>query len=256
MKTKEHNSPPPKEKHKIICFSSGKGGVGKTSISVNLAVGLAQRGKKVLLVDGDLGLANVDIVLGLNARHTMREIVEEGASPNEILEEIIPGFSVLPASSGVPEMANLAYEEQAFLTDAVEQIIDAFDYVFVDSAAGIGDSVLWFNNWADDNVIVLTPDPTSLTDAYALIKVLHTQYGKKCFNLIINNVKGQKEGEAVFLNMSTVLGNFLGIVPEFLGAIPQDTAVVQAVRKQRPFLIDNPDTKAGRAILKIVDLLF
>lgn len=247
----------PRKGHKpaIICFSSGKGGVGKTSITVNLSVALAQRGKKVLLIDGDLGLANVDIVLGLNARHTMREIVEEGVPPSDILEEIIPGFFVLPASSGVPEMASLAYEEQAFLTDAVGQIIDDFEFVFIDSAAGIGESVLWFNKWAEKNVIILTPDPTSMTDAYALIKILHTQYGKDHFNLIVNNVKSIKEGDAVFLSMSTVVGKFLGIAPDYLGAVPQDSAVVQGVRRQRPFLLENPETKAGRAIVKMVDLL-
>ncbi len=239
----------------IVCFSSGKGGVGKTSITVNLGAALSKQGQRVLLVDGDLGLANVDIVLGLNARHTMREIIEEGLPPSDILAEIAPGFYVLPASSGVPEMANLAYEEQAFLTDAVEQIIGDFDYVLVDTAAGIGDSVLWFNQWAQKNIVIVTPDPTSLTDAYALIKVLQSQYDKKDFDLIVNSAKSKKEGNAVFDNMARVLGNFLHLDPELLGIIPQDSKVVQAIRRQTPFILTNQDCKAGRAIYQICDSL-
>ena len=235
----------------IISFSSGKGGVGKTSVAVNVAAAMAQNSKRVLLVDGDLGLANVDIVLGLNVKHTLRETVEEGAPLDSIMAEITPGFFVLPASSGVPEMANLTYEEQAFLTDALEQIVNDFDYVLVDTAAGIGDSVLWFNQWAKENVIILTPDPTSMTDAYALIKVLRTKYDKINFNLLINSVKSKKEGEEVFNSMGAVLNNFLGIQPQLLGSMPQDSSVVRAIRSQQPFLLGAPESKASKAIREI-----
>ena len=239
----------------IISFSSGKGGVGKTSVTVNLAVSLATQGKRVLLLDGDLGLANVDIALGINARHTIREIVEDGSDPSDVLVKISSGFYVLPASSGVPEMVNLAYEEQAYLTDAVEQIIGAFDFVLVDSAAGIGESVLWFNQWARENVIILTPDPTSLTDAYALIKVLKSQYGKGDFKLVINSVETLKEGQAVFDNMARVLKNFLHIEPKLLGVIPRDKNVVQAIREQKPFVTEKPNCRASQAIMKMSDLV-
>lgn len=233
---------------RIICVSSGKGGVGKTSITVNVAVALAQAGKQVLLVDGDLGLANVDIVLGLSVRHTLRETVEEGAPLSDILVQIFPGFSVLPASSGVPEMASLSLEEQAFLTNALEQIIDDFDYVLVDCAAGIGESVLWFNRWADHSAVILAPDPTSMTDAYALIKVMSSQYGKRDFHLVVNNVKSQKEGGEVFNSMATVLKNFLKIEPVLLGVLPADPAVSRAIRAQKPFLLNTPETKASKAV--------
>lgn len=240
---------------KIVSISSGKGGVGKTSITVNLATALAGQGKKVLLIDGDLGLANVDVILGLNVRHTIRETVEEGRDPSATLVEILPGFSVLPASSGVPEMANLSYEEQAFLTDALERIIGDFDYVLVDTAAGIGDSVLWFNEWADVNFIILSPDPTAMTDAYALIKVLQGRYGKKNFHLIVNQVKSKKEGQEVYANMKTVLEKFLGIIPGYQGAIPQDSAVARAVRSQRPFFMSQPGSRASLAIKDICERL-
>ncbi|MBI5556984.1 MAG: MinD/ParA family protein [Deltaproteobacteria bacterium] len=235
----------------IICISSGKGGVGKTSFTINLAAALSDKSRQVLLIDGDLGLANVDVMLGLNVQHNLRETVEEGRNPLEILVEIMPGFFVLPASSGVPEMASLSYEEQAFLTDSLERIIGNFDFVLVDTAAGIGESVLWFNDWADKNITILSPDPTAMTDAYALIKILKTRYNKKDFHLIINNVKNKKEGQEVFTNMSTVLENFLGVIPNYQGAIPQDSAVSMAVRRQKPFLTDQPKSRASMAVREI-----
>lgn len=235
----------------IISISSGKGGVGKTSFSINLATALSTKSYRVLLIDGDLGLANVDVMLGLNVKHTLRETVEEGKDPMGILVEIMPGFFVLPASSGVPEMANLSYEEQALLVDSLERIVHNFDFVLVDTAAGIGESVLWFNNWAKKNITVLSPDPTAMTDAYALIKIMKTRYNKKDFNLLINNVKNKKEAKEVFDNMSTVLEKFLGIKPCFQGAIPQDTAVSQAVRSQKPFFIAKPKARASMAVMEI-----
>jgi flagellar biosynthesis protein FlhG len=238
---------------KIICISSGKGGVGKTSFSVNVATALSQKGKSVLLIDGDLGLANVDVVLGLNVRHTSRETIEEGRDLASSLVEVNPRFQVLPASSGVPEMANLSYEEQVFLTNSLEEIIDRFDYVLIDTAAGIGDSVLWFNTWSQENIVILTPDPTSLTDAYALIKVLHTRHERNHFHLLINSVQSKKEGQEVFANMSTVLQRFLKITPLALGVMPQDKNVSMAIRQQRPFLLGTPESKASLEILAVAD---
>ncbi|HIJ79668.1 MAG: MinD/ParA family protein [Desulfobulbaceae bacterium] len=238
---------------KIICISSGKGGVGKTSFTVNLATALSDKGKQVLLIDGDLGLANVDVVLGLNVRHTIRETIEEGRDLLASLVEINPGFMVLPASSGVPEMANLSLEEQAFLTSSLEEIIDRFDYVLIDTAAGIGDSVMWFNTWAHENIVIITPDPTSLTDAYALMKVLHSRHGRNHFHLMINSVKSKKEGQEVFANMSLVLERFLKITPRQIGAMHQDSSVSNAIRQQKPFFLAAPESRASKEIDAVAD---
>lgn len=244
-----------KRSPKIICISSGKGGVGKTSFSVNVATALAQKGKKVLLIDGDLGLANVDVLLGLNVRHTIREALDEARDPHSLLVEVIPGFHLLPASSGVPEMANLTPEEQAFLTRALDGIVARFDFVLVDTAAGIGDSVLWFNHWAEANIVILSPDPTAMTDAYALIKVLNTRHGKKRFYLIVNSVQSKKEADEVFLNMSKVLARFLRIHPDHLGSIPLDSNVGKAIRQQKPFLLLGPEGKASRSVYLIAETI-
>ncbi len=240
----------------ILCISSGKGGVGKTTFCVNLATALAEKGARTLLIDGDLGLGNVDVVLGLQVNHTLRETVEQGCDPANIMVEVQKNLFVLPASSGVPEMAGLNQKGQCSLTTVLEPLIKDFDLVLVDTAAGIGDSVLWFNQWASANIIILTPDPTSLTDGYALMKVLASRHLKKGFQLVINNVKSKQEAQDTFTNMAAVLGRFLQETPSYLGPLPKDTKVIQAIRSQKPFVHASPDCPAARAIRSMASHIF
>ncbi len=246
---KQHRGP----RAQKICISSGKGGVGKTSFAVNLATSLAGKQKRVLLIDGDLGLANVDVLLGLNVRHTVRENIEEGRELAGLLLPVPAGFHLLPATSGVPEMANLSFEEQRELTEALDAIMDRFDFVLIDTAAGIGDSVLWFNAWADTNVVIASPDPTSMADAYALIKVLVARHQKKTFHLVTNSVTSRKEGEEIFAGLSGVAAKFLRVTANHLGALPHDATVVRAIRSRRPFVLEAPASKVSLAVMQIAD---
>jgi len=234
-----------------VCISSGKGGVGKTTCAVNLALALARRKVRVLLIDGDLGLANVDVLLGLNARRTMQETVERGVDPADLLADIAPFCDVLPASSGIPAMATLAPADHAALTKALEGLFQRFDVILVDTAAGIGDSVLWFNQWCMTNFVVVTPDPTSLTDAYALIKVLASRLPARPFHLLINNVKSRKEGEDIFRHLQGVLKNFLQREARCLGILPYDQAAAQAVRMRKPVLQLLPEAPISRSLNEI-----
>lgn len=238
-------------KPRTICISSGKGGVGKTTLSVNLCAALADKGKKVLLIDGDLGLANVDVVLGLAVQHTIQETIEEGADPSSLMIETSAGFSVLPASSGVPELVNLSTEDEAFLTSTFDKLVSQFDYVVIDTAAGIGESVLWFNSWTDANIVVLSPDPTSMTDAYALMKVLNSRHQKNLFFLIVNGVESKKEGTLVFQNINQVVVNYLKTKSIYLGCIPKDNNVIQSIRKRSPLIEVSPDCRANLAIEEV-----
>lgn len=236
-----------------LCITSGKGGVGKTSVTVNLAFALAQKGQRVLVVDGDLGLANVDVLLGLPVHKTIRDVLATHSDPLESVIYLEPNLGILPASSGVPEMVTMGPQEQAELGAILDPIIEHFDFVLVDTAAGIGPSVLWFNSFVDYNVVILTPDPTSMTDAYALIKVLARDYQRDQFHMILNLVESEKEAQQIFQNLSKVAEKFLNLHLQYLGAVPQDKAVMKAVREQHPFIKRAPQGKAALGIYALAN---
>jgi flagellar biosynthesis protein FlhG len=234
-----------------VSVTSGKGGVGKTSLTVNLAYALVERGKRVLVVDGDLGLANIDVLLKLTVTKTIRDLLEMGADPLEALVHPLPNLGVLPASSGVPDMVAIGPEEQTLLGQFLQPIMRRFDFVLMDTAAGIGSSVLWFNTFVRHNVVLATADPTSITDAYAVMKVLSTDYGRNRFLLVLNQVHSEEEGRHTYEALEKVTKKFLPLTLDYLGAIPDDPAVRMAIRHQTPFFQHSPHARATMAVSQL-----
>lgn len=240
----------------VFSVTSGKGGVGKTNISVNLALTLAARGKRVLLLDADLGLANVDVLLGLHPEKNIFHLFHEGASLRDILLPTEYGFSILPASSGVSEMLALNPGQKLELLDAMDELEDDLDFLIVDTGAGINDSVLYFNVAAQERLLVLTPEPTSLTDAYALIKVLKTQHGVDRFQVCVNMAQDMKSAREMFVRLTDVCDHFLGGVSlDLAGVLPCDPGVHEAVVRQQPFCRCLPESPVCRRLEKMADTI-
>ena len=235
----------------VFSMTSGKGGVGKTNLSVNLACSLSAMGKRVVLLDADLGLANVDVVLGLTPQKNLFHLFHEGASLKDILCDTPYGFKILPASSGVGEMLALSTGQKLDLLESMDYLEDKVDYLIVDTGAGINDSVIYFNLAVQERVVVMTPEPTSLTDAYALIKVLKLQHGVERFKVLVNMAPDPRTAKEVFMRLHEAGEHFLdGVSLDLVGFIPQDPQVKRAVIRQTPFLHLDPKTPASLAVVQ------
>lgn len=233
----------------VFSVTSGKGGVGKTNLSVNLAHCLSKLGKRVVLIDADLGLANVDVLLGLTPQNNLFHLFHEGARIEDILFPTPYGFSILPASSGMSEMLTLSTGQKLELLEAVGELEDDLDYLIVDTGAGINDNVLYFNLAAQERLVVLTPEPTSLTDAYALIKVLKLTHGVEHFKVCINMAPDAKTAKDMFVRLHQACDHFLsGVSLDLAGIIPRDLAVRKAVIAQTPFCVKEPEGLASKAV--------
>ena len=238
---------------RVLSVTSGKGGVGKTCISVNLAYWLAEPGSKVLLLDADLGLANVDIALGLKPKFTLEHVLSGQKSISDVLLDGPGGMRVLPAGSGVTELADMSEEAKVTLFSELEALDEPFDYLIVDTGAGISRQVLYFNNAVQDIVIVATPEPTSITDAYALMKVLSEKRKGYRFRILANMVENEAEGKNVYRNLSTVSDKFLDVSTSYLGYIIRDSNVVQAIRQQKPLSVVFPKSPATKCLRQLAE---
>ena len=183
---------------RVISVGSGKGGVGKTNVVANLAYAFTRLGKKVLVLDADLGLANIDVLLGLTPKFTIQHLLNRQKSIFEVLTPGPGGMSILPASSGVLELVDLEESQKIFLLSELDQVADTVDLLLIDTGAGISSNVLYFNLAAEESIVVVTPEPTSITDAYALIKVLSTKYKKERFTILINSAQNSQEAKEAF----------------------------------------------------------
>lgn len=240
----------------IYSITSGKGGVGKTSLVCNMALHFGAQGKKVLLIDADLGLANVDIMMGLKPQANLADLFAGEADLESLLIEGPPNVTILPASSGVREMTVLSDDQIMHFLSEVNTLERSFDIVLIDTGAGIGKNVLYFNAAAQNVIVVTTPEPTSVTDAYATMKVLHNTHMIKRFRLIVNRVKSRKQALKTYSWFTNVADQFLKDVSiDYLGHVQQDGMVSEAVMERMLLLDGHPDSEAAQCIRNLVDTL-
>jgi len=227
---------------RVISISSGKGGVGKTFMSVHLAAHAAKTGQRVLLIDADLGLANVDVMLGIQSTATMRNLLTGNAPLRDLIVRCPQGFDVLPGGSGLYELTSLNVSEQQTILDSLREAGEHYDLILIDTAAGIGDNVLYFASAAESALVVLTPDPTSLTDAYALIKVLSQQRGVRRFMVLINQTD-EIDGHITFKRLLSVTDRYLDVYLDYVGHVPQHPSARKAIQQQRLLNDNDPALK-------------
>lgn len=236
---------------KVVAVTSGKGGVGKTNVSVNLAVSLSRKGHNVVLMDADLGLANVDVMLGLHSKYNISHVLSGEKTLDEILLAGPAGMRIIPATSGVKRMAELTPVENAGLIRAFGDLEYPVDIMLVDVAAGISDSVVSFGRAAHEVVVVVCDEPSSITDAYALIKVLSRDYNVERFHVLSNMVESEAHGRILFKKLSLVAERFLDVTLDYLGTVPFDQALRRAIQKQNAVCELNPASPSAKAFRRI-----
>lgn len=246
----------------IIAITSGKGGVGKTFVSANLAAALVQGGHRVLVMDADLGLANLDIILNLKPKATLHEVLMGTGQLDEVILQAPGGFSVLPAGSGFADYSKLNDDLRARLRRVLDELGGRYDYLLLDTGAGIADVVLYAASLADEVVVVATPEPTAMADAYATIKVLAMHQQRSQVHLVINQVRRRGEGTTLTRQLQQVVDRFLnagpgnpGIRLGYLGEIPHDELVPQAVRSRTLLLASAPGSDVAKSLIDIAGRL-
>ncbi len=248
QKTIATKSPEPGSKSvRVISVTSGKGGVGKTNITANLAIALARLGRQVLIWDADLGLANIDILLGLNSRYNINHLLNGDKTLEEIIIEGPEGVKIMPASSGIQEMAALSEGQKVRLLNEFDHYNLDLDFLLIDTGAGVSSNVMYFNMAAQECIIVVTPEPTSITDAYALIKIMTTKYNEKSFKILMNLVSSAEEAKAIFILLASVADKHLDSISlDYLGYIPRDEYIPESIKKQRALLDLYPSSESSK----------
>ncbi len=218
---------------RVLSVTSGKGGVGKTAFVANIGICMARTGKKVLILDADLGLANIDVVFGINPPFNLNHFFSGEKELEEIMVQGPYDLRILPAGSGLQSFIQLDTEQKIRLLEGLDSLNYNFDFVLIDTEAGISENVTYFNTAAHEILLVTTPDPTAITDAYALMKLLSTRYHEKHFNLVVNMVQDENEALDVYRKLSLVANRYLDISIDYFGSIPFDRKMAEAIRKQR-----------------------
>lgn len=241
---------------RVIAITSGKGGVGKSNMVANLGFVLSQLGKKVLILDADLGLGNLDILLGLTPKYNLSHAITGAKTISEIVIEGPGKVKILPAPSGIQELSDLTDEQKTRMLTALDLLIDSVDVFLIDTGAGISSNVMHFNSSAPEIMVVVSPEPTSITDAYALMKVLSLDYSRKHFKLVVNMAASSKEATEVYRQLELVADRFLDIEIEYMGYVLIDENVKRGVRLQKTVSEIHPDTKASRCFASIAKKIF
>lgn len=240
---------------KVITVTSGKGGVGKTSLSVNLAIQLSRMGKRVVIFDADFGLANIEIMLGVRPKYNLADLMYRGKNIEDIITYGPENIGFISGGSGINELANLSRDQVFSLIQRLGELDRIADVIIVDTGAGISDTVLEFVAASEEVLLVATPEPTSITDAYALLKTLNRKASykpeKTVVKMVANQVRGEKEATELFEKLGVVVGKFLDIEVKFLGSVPYDKNMQRAVMHQAPVCISKPESESARAVRNI-----
>lgn len=242
-------------KTRTISISSGKGGVGKSTLVANLALNLSQKGFRILIFDGDLGMANVDVMFGVRTSKTIEHVISGERALKEIIVEVAPNISLIPGGSGVYGLQNIDVFQKKMLLDQVNELDIPYDYMLIDTASGIDDNVLYLNSAAQESLIVVTSEPASLTDSYALIKVLNQRFHDTRFSFIANMVQDEREALAIFKRLSDVAEKFLCVSLDYKGFIPIDPSLRAATKSQQLISQVSPHSPSSHAIQRLTDKL-
>jgi len=237
---------------RTIVITSGKGGVGKTSLSVSLAIAIAQDGKSVTLLDADLGLANINVILGIIPKYNLYHVIKGKKKLKEIIIEVPEGIKIIAGASGFQQLANLDVKQRDEFINSISELAND-DFLIVDTGAGISQNVLSFVMAADEVIVVTTPEPTAITDAYGIIKAIASQSNEKHIKLIVNRAQSVAEGKRVAQRVINIAGQFLNIKVEELGFVYEDLYVPKSVRNQKPFIVSYPGCKASGCVKVIAD---
>lgn len=236
---------------RMISVTSGKGGVGKTNIAANLGYLLSRMNQKIMILDADAGLANIDVILGINSLYNLSHVLSGERTLADTLVEGPGGIKILPSASGIPEMAELSRGQKLTLIDELNYLNDSLDFILIDTGAGISSNVMYFNMAAREIIVVTSPEPTALTDAYALIKVLYQRHAKRRFRLIVNMVRNPTEAKEVYDRLSNATDQFLNLTIEYLGYVLLDEKVKQAVLQQKAVAEIYPNCSAAQCLVRI-----
>jgi flagellar biosynthesis protein FlhG len=240
----------------VFAVTSGKGGVGKTNIVGNLAISYQRMNKKVLIFDADLGLANIDIIFGINPKYTIEDVIKGEKELSQIIAKGPEGVAIIPASSGVQELSHLTEGHKINLLNEFDLLNNMYDILLIDTGAGISSNVLYFNLAAQERIVVVTPEPTSITDAYALIKVMFKQHGTKEFILLLNMVKDESEAISVYKHLSRVVEKFMGSISlDYAGHIPYDKHIHESVSRREPVTCCYPQSVSSQSFKQLAEYL-